>query len=144
MTECLRTNGVVSFEGGSETFLHPNSVYGFFVEMNVNELDKLKEEAKQNGTIAKNSDSCKPFFGNVYPLYWGKDKCIYKRPDEHLKNPKGNFVLRLSTYHSLKGKKIYCATIAVDYYEKFENHLQEKYAHLLKTTKEKRDECESL
>lgn len=117
--------------------LFPGSVYGFFVELTPEEVKALFEEAQnRSATFISSLENFKPIKDNYYPIYWGKDKSIGKRPYEHIKNPKGTGAIRLSTYKSLHGKTIHSLAIVVDDNDKLENYLQRKYPHLLLTKTE--------
>jgi hypothetical protein len=114
--------------------LFPGSVYGFFVELTDEEAKAFYKEALSRKANAIDVfDKFKPIRDNLYPIYWGKDKSIGKRPYEHLKDPKGTGSIRLSTYTTLHDKRIQCVSIIVDDNQKFEGHLQRKYPHLLLT-----------
>lgn len=70
--------------------LFPGGVYGFFVELTKEEAKAFFSEASdRNAIYLKSFDQFKPIKDSFYPIYWGKDKSIGKRPYEHLKNPKG-------------------------------------------------------
>ena len=117
--------------------LFSGGVYGFFVELSNEEAKDFFEEASKRNTLyLKSFSQFMPIKDSFYPIYWGKDKSIGKRPYEHLKNPKGTGSIRLNTYKSLKNKTIHSLTIVVDDNEKFENHLQNKFPHLLLTKTE--------
>ena len=117
--------------------LFPGGVYGFFVVLTQDEAKSFFDEASERrATFIDSAEKFKPIKDNIYPIYWGKDKSIGKRPYEHLKNPKGTGSIRLSTYSSLAGKKIQSIAVVVDDNEKLELHLQEKYPHLLLTKKQ--------
>lgn len=114
--------------------LFPGAVYSFFAILTEEEASSLYDEAKEKNTL--NINDCKnfkPLFDNVYPLYWGKDKYIGKRLYEHLTNPKGNGVIRLSKYNTLKDKQLYCYFVVVNDFSKLESHLQQKFPHILST-----------
>ena len=117
--------------------LFPGSVYGFFVKLSGEESKKFFNEAlKRNATCLESPEKFKPIKDSFYPIYWGKDKSIGKRPYEHLNNPKGTGSIRLSTYKSLKNKRIYSVAIIVNDNDKLEKHLQNKFPHLLLTKTE--------
>jgi len=121
----------------SEPKLFPGGVYGFFVELSDKEAREFFNEAtERNTTFTKSFDKFNPIKDSFYPIYWGKDKSIGKRPYEHLKNPKGTGSIRLSTYQSLKNKRIHSIAIVVDDNDKLERHLQTKFPHLLLTKTE--------
>ena len=124
--------------GSASPELFPGGVYGFFVELQPDEATAFYNEAFNRGTASISSrEAFKPIKDNFYPIYWGKDKSIGKRAYDHIKNPDGNGVIRLATYNSLNGKVIHIFTMIVDDYKKLEIHLQNKYPHLLLTTKPK-------
>jgi len=121
----------------SKPKLFPGGVYGFFVELTEEEAKAFFTEASDRNAIYLESfDQFKPIKDSFYPIYWGKDKSIGKRPYEHLKNPKGTGSIRLSTYHSLVNKRIHSIAIIVDNNDKLESHLQNKFPHLLLTKTE--------
>lgn len=114
--------------------LFPGAVYGFFAEFTKCEAKEFFDEAtKRASSYLDSFEKFKPIKDSIYPIYWGKDKSIGKRPYEHLRNPKGTGSIRLSTYKALENKKIISATVVVDDNDKFESHLQSKYPHLLLT-----------
>ncbi|EHH2490117.1 hypothetical protein CGH86_23305 [Vibrio parahaemolyticus] len=114
--------------------LFPGSIYGFAVELSECEAENFFNEAEERGAnFLKSFDSFNPIEGNLYPIYWGKDKSLGKRPYEHLGDPKGTGAIRLSTYSSLKNKTIHTVVVVVDDNDKLERHLQRKYPHLLLT-----------
>lgn len=120
--------------------LFPGSVYGFFVALSEEEALVFFDEA--NGRNSSNLKTFKQFKiikDDFYPIYWGKDKSIGKRPYEHLRNPKGTGSIRLETYQSLALKKIHCIAIVVDDNAKLESYLQRKFPHLLMTKTKKHD-----
>lgn len=94
--------------------LFPGAVYGFAERLSKEDLHALFQEATKRG-LARPSmlESIKPIEDELYPLYWGKDKQIGARPYQHLNNPVGTGAIRLSTYQSLLGKPIACATLVV-------------------------------
>ena len=114
--------------------LFPGSVYGFFVNLSRKEAKEFFDEARQRQALYTDDFSdFQPIKDDYYPIYWGKDKALGKRPHEHLKDPKGTGSIRLSTYRSLRGKEIHSIVVIVDDNEKLENHLQKMYPHLLLT-----------
>lgn len=115
--------------------LFPGGVYGFFVELTEEEAKAFfTETSNRNAIYLESFDQFKPIKDCFYPVYWGKDKSIGKRPYEHLKNPKGTGSIQLGTYASLENKRIHCIAIVVNDNDKLESHLQNKFPHLLKTT----------
>jgi len=140
----LKAAGVNQVDASGEFFLSdsmpklfPGGVYGFFVELSEEEAKKFFNEASERNSASLDSfGKFKPIKDNFYPIYWGKDKSIGKRPYEHLKNSKGTGSIRLSTYRSLENKKIHSITIIVDDNDKLENHLQNQFPHLLLTKTE--------
>jgi len=121
----------------SKPKLFPGGVYGFFVELSKEDARAFFNEAsKRNAANLSSFEEFKPIKGNFYPIYWGKDKSIGKRPYEHLGNPKGTGSIRLSTYKSLEKKQIHTFVIIVDDNEKLESHLQKNFPHLLLTKTE--------
>jgi hypothetical protein len=132
---CNEVNAVGEFSlSEHKPILFPGGVYGFFVELTKKEAVGFYQEAyDRQATFVESLDKFKPIKDNFYPIYWGKDKSIGKRPYEHLKDPKGTGSIRLSTYKSLKDKRIISITIIVDNNDKFETHLQNKFPHLLLT-----------
>jgi len=136
--------GVKQVEASGKFFLHdskpklfPGGVYGFFVTLSEDEAQCFFNEAlKRNAANFKLIEEFKPISNSSYPIYWGKDKSIGKRPYEHLGDPKGTGSIRLSTYKSLLNKEIHTVTIVVDDNKKLECHLQSKFPHLLKTKTE--------
>lgn len=120
--------------GSANPELFPGGVYGFFVELQPDEATAFYNEASErNAAFIKSREAFKPIKDNFYPIYWGKDKSIGKRPYEHIKNPKGTGAIRLSTYRTLIGKKIYNFTVVVNDSERLERYLQNKFPHLLLT-----------
>lgn len=115
--------------------LFPSSVYGFGVQLDLNGKKRLFNEAvKRKLSALSDISKFKPIFQDIYPIYWGKDKCLGTRPYQHLGNPVGTGSIRLSTYKSLKGKNIFCAVIIVDDDGDAERVLKDKFPCLLKTT----------
>ena len=113
--------------------LFPGAVYGFAVHLNKNDLKSLFEEAQARGLsrIAK-LENIHPIEGTLYPLYWGKDKQLGARPYQHLNDPTKTGAIRLSTYKSLSGKAIFCATLVVSDYVAAEGIIQKAYPDMLK------------
>ncbi|MGR3178828.1 MAG: hypothetical protein ACUZ8E_12305 [Candidatus Anammoxibacter sp.] len=138
--EVVHASGDFTLVKDQKMVLFPGSVYGFAVSLNKNEKQELFNEASKKGLAQLNTASdLKPIKGNLYPLYWGKDKQIGARPYQHLRNPKGTGAIRLSTYNALIGKEISCAVVVVSNCEA-EKVLQKTYPCLLKTTTQKQKE----
>lgn len=122
----------------------PSSVYFLGLELNSSELQNLQNEAKKFKSLGKGMTSPKPVIeisSTFYMLYSGIDQEISKRLREHCRNPNGTTgSLRLSSYNTLREKKLYCGVVVVDEERKLEKHLQEKYPNLLKTINRKIEE----
>ena len=118
----------------SKPTLFPGGVYGFFVELSEEEAQAFFDEASErNAAYLDSFEKFQPIQDCLYPIYWGKDKSIGKRPYEHLNDPKGTGSIRLSTYYSLVNKRIHSIAIVVDNNDRLESHLQNKFPHLLLT-----------
>jgi hypothetical protein len=123
--------------GDEKPKLFPGSTYGFLAILDIDSAKKLFDEASsRNASNISSLEYFRPVFENVYPLYWGKDKSIGKRPYEHLYDPSGTGSIRLHTYQCLNDIHILCFAITVNENEKFEKHLQNNYPHLLVTKTE--------
>ncbi|AKU23501.1 hypothetical protein [Massilia sp. NR 4-1] len=72
--------------------------------------------------------------GDLYPIYWGKDKQLGARPHQHLYDPTKTGAIRLSAYTSLAGKTIACVSLTVADFENAERSLQKRFPDLLKTS----------
>lgn len=118
--------------------LFPGAVYGFAAHLSPEELRRLFDEAYARG-LCRLSDlaKCRPIEGNLYPIYWGKDKQLGARPHQHLKDPVKTGAIRLSTYAALAGKAIACVTLTVSDYKAAEKAMQQRYPDLLKTSTKK-------
>lgn len=118
--------------------LFPGGVYGFGVHLDESELRDVFEEARER-KLNRISDlsGFRSIEGDFYPLYWGKDKQLGARPYQHLNDPTKTGAIRLSTYESLAGKTIACATLVVSDYAKAEAIIQRVFPDLLKTTTRK-------
>lgn len=115
--------------------LFPGAVYGFAAKLSKRDLRALFHEAAHRGLARPSTlESIKPIEGELYPLYWGKDKQIGARPYQHLNNPVGTGAIRLSTYQSLLGKPIACATLVVSDYVAAERAIQKAFPDILKTS----------
>jgi len=140
----LKLAGVIEVEATGKFFLSdskpklfPGGVYGFFVELSEKEVQEFFNEAiERKASNLKSVSDFKVIKDNLYPIYWGKDKSIGKRPYEHLKNYKGTGSIRLETYKSLVNKQIHSIAIVVDNNNKLERHLQKRFPHLLLTKTE--------
>lgn len=116
MRETIKKNGILEVTangdftlGANDVVLFPGSVYGFAACLTEDEKQALFNEASQKGlSRISNASDFKPIEGNLYPIYWGKDKQIGARPYQHLKDPTGTGAIRLSTYKALKEKNICC------------------------------------
>jgi len=125
----------------SKKSITPGSVYGFFVSLSKIEADDLFNEAKCKQALALPSrGDFKPIVGDIYPLYWGKDKSLGARINGHITNPDGKEqgktgtgLIRLCAYHTLHGKDIGVFAIVVNDYTSFEKHIRSIYPDLLKT-----------
>lgn len=121
--------------------LFPGAVYGFAVRLSRGELQCLFEEAKSRGlSRVATLSTISPIDGTLYSLYWGKDKQLGARPYQHLNDPRKTGAIRLSTYKSLQGKSIACASLVVTDYVRAESIIQNAYPDLLKTSKVSRDD----
>lgn len=120
--------------------LFPGAVYGFAARLSKEDLHTSFQEATKRG-LARPSmlESIKPIEDELYPLYWGKDKQIGARPYQHLNNPVGTGAIRLSTYQSLLGKPIACATLVVSDHVAAERAIQKAFPDILKTSTKKHD-----
>lgn len=120
---------------GVSPILFPGAVYGFAVRLTEEQARDLFEEAKERGLnrLPKLEDF-RPIEGDLYPLYWGKDKQLGARPHQHLQDPTKTGSVRLSTYKSLAHRKIACVSLTVDDFEAAERALQTAFPDLLKTT----------
>ena len=115
--------------------LFPGGVYGFAACLSDEERSQLFSEAETRGTTRmRDISEFRPLEGNLYGLYWGKDKQIGARPHQHLQNPVKTGAIRLSTYQALLGRKIACATLVVQDYASAERYMQHSFPCLLKTT----------
>ena len=115
--------------------LFPGAVYGFAVCLSEKERSTLfNEAAGRHSTRLKEIADFRPIEGDLYPIYWGKDKQIGARPHQHLQNPVKTGAIRLSTYQALVGKAIACATLVVQDYSSAEQLIQNAFPCLLKTT----------
>ena len=135
---------IIKSDSGKQSTTH-GGVYGFFVRLDANELQALRDEASEKGTwVIKETRPLKPMYENVYPLYWGKDKSVGARFNAHLKNPDGRNegkagtgLARLCAYKSLKDKTLAVFAICVTNYSEFESHLRSLFPDLLKTKNSK-------
>lgn len=84
--------------------LFPGAVYGFAARLSPKELRRLFDEAHARA-LSRHPDptKCRPIEGNLYPIYWGKDKQLGARPHQHLKDPMKTRAIRLSTDAALAG-----------------------------------------
>ncbi|VVP26789.1 hypothetical protein PS862_04146 [Pseudomonas fluorescens] len=142
MRKVLMANGIAEVPASGEFILpaakptlFPGAVYGFAVCLSESERDALFSEAqaRRSSRLAKIS-SFKPIEDNLYPIYWGKDKQLGARPHQHLQNPTKTGAIRLSTYGTLSGKVLACATLVVSDYVAAERIIQRAFPDLLKTT----------
>lgn len=130
----VTANGDFTLEA-NDVVLFPGSVYGFATCLTEAEKQVLFQEASQKGlSRINNASDFKPIEGNLYPIYWGKDKRIGDRPYQHLKDPARTGAIRLSTYKALKEKCICCAVVVVNDYDTVESVLRQAFPDLLKTT----------
>lgn len=123
---------------GTSPILFPGAVYGFSAELTDDEKQHLFDEAKgRRLNRIPELDAFRPIEGDLYPLYWGKDKQLGARPHQHLQDPPKTGAIRLSTYKSLAGKTIACVSLTVADFEEAERAIQNKFPDLLKTTTKK-------
>jgi len=129
--------GEFSLSAG-KTQLFPAAVYGFAARLSDAERLSLLEEARARGLCRlSNVEAFKPIEGDLYPIYWGKDKQLGARPHQHLGDPVGTGAIRLSTYTALAGRPIACVSLTVTDFDGAEQELQRVYPDLLKTTTKK-------
>ena len=115
--------------------LFPGAVYGFAVHLDHAELKALFEEARARKlSRVSRLKSINPIEGTLYALYWGKDKNLGARPYQHLNDPRKTGAIRLSTYGSLRGKRIACVSLVVSDYAAAERILRSAYPDILKTS----------
>jgi len=115
--------------------LFPGAVYGFAACLSEQEVKALFMEAQARGTSRlKDFGSFKPLHGSLYPIYWGKDKQLGARLYQHLGNPSKTGAIRLSTYSTLLGKALVCASLVVSDNISAERILQTAFPDLLKTS----------
>jgi hypothetical protein len=115
--------------------LFPGAVYGFAVELGQIEVSALFEEARARKlSRVSRLKSFQPIEGTLYPLYWGKDKCLGARPYQHLNDPAKTGAIRLSTYEALRGKTIACVSLVVSDYAAAERILRSAHPDMLKTS----------
>ena len=120
--------------------MFPGSVYGFACELDHVEKEALVYEAISKGlSRMRDPSEFHPITGNLYPLYWGKDKRLGARPYEHVGDPTGTGAIRLSTYEVLFDKDISCAVVIVSDNDRAEMSLKERYPDLMKTTRIKQN-----
>lgn len=145
MREVLREAGIAEVPAAGQfslpstsPTLFPGAIYGFAAQLTDQERANLFKEAK---TRKSNRIQClndyQAIEGNLYPLYWGKDKHLGARPHQHLQNPTKTGAIRLATYKSLEGKTIACVSLTVVNFEAAERAMQNKFPDLLKTTTKK-------
>ena len=144
MRKTLGINGIQETPASGEfilsalkTILFPGAVYGFAVSLSENEWRALFAEVQARGmsNLAK-LESFKPIEGSLYPIYWGKDKYLGARPHQHLRNPDGTGSIRLSTYSTLYGKPLVCASLVVTDNVSAEVALKSAFPDLLKTSRD--------
>lgn len=124
--------------GVKKPTLYPGAVYGFATRLSPADRQSLFEEAQMRRLCQfADIEHFRPIEGDLYPIYWGKDKFLGTRPHQHLGDPKGTGVIRLSTYETLKDKTFACVSLTVADYVLAEKRLQQKFPDLLKTTKER-------
>ncbi|WP_148300330.1 hypothetical protein [Holophaga foetida] len=124
--------------GADKPVLFPGAVYGFAAILKPDDKLNLFHEATNRGLTRLNSpEEFNPIVGNLYPLYWGKDKYLGARAYQHIYNPQKTGSIRLSTYRELKNKEIICASITVESYVNAEIALKDAFPDLLKTSTQK-------
>lgn len=111
----------------------PGSVYGFCVRLNEQERYSVFTEAKSKKTNKLfNVQEWLPLRENIYPLYWGKDKRLGARIQQHLQNnARGTGLARLCAYTTLHNKEIACVALTVTKYSELEDAIQNECPHLL-------------
>lgn len=142
MKSALGTKGIHEIAASGEfafpalkPILFPGAVYGFAVSLSENDRRAFFEEATiRGGSRLATLEDFRPVEGSLYPLYWGKDKQLGARPYQHIGNPKGTGSIRLSTYSTLIGKRIVCASIVVPDNVHAEQILQSVFPDILKTS----------
>ena len=145
MRQVLREAGIaeVSAAGeftlpGVKPVLFPGAVYGFAASLNDVQRCQFFNEAKDRRlNRIRELNDFRPIEGDLYPIYWGKDKQLGARPHQHLQDPTKTGAIRLSTYSSLAGKIIACVSLTVADFESAERAIQSKYPDLLKTSTKK-------
>ena len=127
---------VIRDNAGHLSLSFPFGVYGFSAELI--RPEELFDEARERGlSRLRDVDEFRPICGTQYPLYWGLDMYIGKRLSAHLAAYEGTGSIRLNTYESLRGKKIYCAIVIVknrNTAREVESLLKNEFPDLLKTT----------
>ncbi len=101
------------------------SVYGVFINITEEELANLPNEYRK--------DAYK--YNDYYVLYWGKDVHPSNRISEHLKANVNTGSLHLNKRKVLHKYELIWGCIIVNNYDKFEQHLHEKYKPILGSNK---------